>query len=157
MSAVARLKQLLDSANIPHKTEVHPPAYTAEEVAEAAHVSGYEMAKVVVVVADGQHVMVVVPASHRIDMQALRDFLGAQSVRLAQEAEFAAEFPDCEIGAMPPFGELYALRLVASDVLRQDESIYFNAGTHREIIHMKREDWERVAKPEWGTFSRLAN
>ena len=157
MSISTRLKQLLDSSNVPFQIEVHPLAYTAEEVAESAHVSGYDMAKVVVVVADGQHIMVVVPANHKVDLPALREFLGAESLRLAQESEFAAEFPDCEIGAMPPVGALYSLRMVASEALRQDEEIYFNGGSHREIVKMKREDWERLAKPEWGVFSRLAH
>lgn len=156
MSVAIRLKQLLDSSNIGYKVEVHPPAYTAEEVAESAHISGYDMAKAVIVVADGEHVMVALPANHRIDLQALRELLGAKELRLAHESEFAAEFPDCEIGAMPPIGSLYGLRLWASEALRQDETIYFNAGSHREIVQMKREDWERIARPQWGLFSRVA-
>ncbi len=157
MSISQRLKQFLDNARLPYHMELHPPAYTAEEIAEVAHVSGYDLAKVVIVVADGQHVMVVLPASHRIDMEALRKSLGAQELRLARESEFANEFPDCEIGAMPPFGQLYSLPVVASVAIRQDEDIYFNAGTHREMIRMKREDWELLAKPRWETFSRLAH
>ncbi|MCX7626511.1 MAG: YbaK/EbsC family protein [Candidatus Sumerlaeaceae bacterium] len=156
MTVAIRLKQLLDSSQIPYKIEVHPPAYTAEQVAEAAHVSGYDMAKVVIVVADGKHVMIVLPANHRIELPALQALLGAKELRLAQEAEFANDFPDCEIGAMPPFGSLYNLPLIASEALRQDETIYFNGGSHREIVQMKREDWERVAQPSWGTFSRIA-
>jgi Ala-tRNA(Pro) deacylase len=156
MSVAIRLKQLLDSSNVPYKVEVHPPAYTAEQVAEAAHVSGYDLAKVVVVVADDSHVMVVLPANHKIDLAALQKLLGATSIRLAQESEFAKDFPDCEIGAMPPFGNLYGLPLVASEALRQDEVVYFNAGTHREIVQMRREDWERIARPTWGLFSRIA-
>ncbi|MGC8740069.1 MAG: aminoacyl-tRNA deacylase [Candidatus Sumerlaeaceae bacterium] len=156
MSIAHRLKQLLDSSNVGYKVEVHPPAFTAEEVAEAAHVSGYEVAKVVIVVADGEHVMVALPANHRIDLNALREALGANEVRLARESEFAAEFPDCEIGAMPPFGSLYGLKLLASEALQQDEKIFFNAGTHREVLRMERDDWERIAQPQWGQFSRVA-
>lgn len=156
MSVALRLKQLLDEARVPYKVEVHPPAYTAEEVAEAMHVSGASLAKVVVVVADARHVIAVVPANHRLDLSALATILGASSLRLATEAEFAAEFPDCEVGAMPPFGNLYSLETFAAMPLKRQDRIYFNAGTHREVVQMSREDWERLAKPHWGEFSRTA-
>jgi Ala-tRNA(Pro) deacylase len=157
MSISVRLKEILDSSHVPYKVISHPPAYTAEEVAESAHVSGYDMVKVVVAVADGKHVMVVLPANHRIDIPALRSILNCERVKLADESEFSAEFPDCEIGAMPPFGKLYGLRLIAALPLQSDYRIFFNAGSHREIIQMNRDDWERLAHPEWGEFSTVAH
>ncbi|MCX7964364.1 MAG: YbaK/EbsC family protein [Candidatus Sumerlaea chitinivorans] len=156
MTIAVRLKKLLDEAGIPYRVEQHPVAYTAQEVAQATHVSGKEFAKTVIVVADGKHLMVALPASHRIDLAALKDYLGCKDVRLATEHEFAGEFPDCEIGAMPPIGSLYSLRLLAAAPLKEDETILFNAGSHREAILMKREDWERCASPEWGDFARPA-
>lgn len=156
MSIAARLKNFLDESKLPYRVEQHPIAYTAQEVAQATHVSGKAFAKTVIVVADGQHIMVALPASHRLDLAALKDYLGCQSVRLATESEFTSDFPDCEIGAMPPFGSLYSLRLLAATPLKEDETILFNAGSHREAILMKREDWERCASPEWGDFARPA-
>jgi len=156
MTIAKRLKSFLDQAGVPYRVEQHPLAYTAQEVAQVTHVSGKEFAKTVIVVADGQHLMVVLPASHRVDLQALKDYLGSKEVRIATEAEFASEFPDCEIGAMPPIGSIYSLRVLAANPLKEDDKIVFNAGTHREAILMRREHWERCTSPEWGDFARSA-
>jgi Ala-tRNA(Pro) deacylase len=101
-------------------------------------------------------VLAAVPSNCRVDIAALKTALGAGAVRLAEEREFIADFPDCEVGAMPPFGSLYSLRLLAAEPLRADEDILFNAGSHREAIRMKREDWERLTQPEWADFARPA-
>ncbi len=154
MSVAKRVKEVLDREKIPYKVEEHDVAYTAQEVAAATHIRGKEMVKCVVVVVDGKHVLAAMPASRKVDWPALKKALGAQSVRLAEEKEFASEFPDCEIGAMPPFGTLYDLELLAADPLKTDDEIAFNAGNHREVLRMKRADWERAAKPRWATFTR---
>ena len=99
-------------------------------------------------------IMLAVPASVKVDFTMLKTVLGAKEARLAEEKEFARDFPDCELGGMPPFGSLYGLRMIASDVLRGDEEIVFNAGNHTEIIRMKREDWEYLTQPEWARFTR---
>jgi len=154
MSVNQRLKSLLDTKHIPYKVEEHDVAYTAQEVAAATHVKGKEMLKSVILVADGKHILCAVPATRRIDLGALKKLVGAKSIRLAEEKEFASDFPDCELGAMPPLGNLYDVQLVAADPIKEDLEIVFNAGNHREIIRMKRADWETVAKPKWGRFTQ---
>jgi Ala-tRNA(Pro) deacylase len=156
MPLVRRLKECLEKAHIAFKTEQHSVAYTAQEVAEITHVRGQEVVKTVVVVADGKHVLVALPATRKIDIPVLREALGVASVRLAGEEEFKDDFPDCDVGAMPPFGSLYNLRLVASEALREDEEIVFNAGTHRDVVRMKRADWQALEKPEWAAFTKPA-
>jgi Ala-tRNA(Pro) deacylase len=145
---------LLDGAQVAFTTERHDRAYTAQEVAQLTHVRGKEMIKAVVVVADGRHILVALPASSRIDLAKLRAALGADDVRLAEEREFLHDFPDCETGGMPPIGKPYGLRLLASDAIRADAEVVFNAGNHTEIVRMRREDWESLARPEYGAFTR---
>jgi len=153
MSVAARVQSFLEAAGVRYLVETHPQAFTAQEVAEVTHVSGREMVKTVIAVVDGRHMMLALPATARVDLTMLRHHLGAQAVRLADEAEFARDFPDCELGAMPPFGRPYGLRLIASTTLASDEEVTFNAGNHREVIRMSREDWERAAEPEWAVFT----
>ena len=154
MTVAVRLKSFLDEKNAVYRIESHERAYTAQEVAELTHVRGIEMVKAVIVVADGAHIMLALPASAKVDMTMLRMSLGVKEARLAVEKEFEKDFPDCELGGMPPFGKIYGLRMIASDALRGDEDIVFNAGNHTEVIHMKREDWEYLAQPEWAKFTR---
>jgi Ala-tRNA(Pro) deacylase len=149
MGLSRRLQQALEAKQVRFQMEEHDVAYTAQEVAAATHVRGKEMVKTVIVIADGKHVMVAAPASRRVDLPTLKKQLGAESVRLAEESEFAADFPDCELGAMPPFGNLYDLPLIAAEALREDDEIVFNAGNHREIVRMKRADWETITQPRW--------
>ena len=154
MSTTTRLMSLVKEAAVPYRVEPHQRAITAQEVAEVAHVRGSEMVKSVIVVTGGRHVMLAVPATARVNIEALRSFLKTDDVRMAEEWEFTRDFPDCEIGAMPPVGNLYNMRLLASDLIKSDEEVAFNAGSHTEVLRMKRADWEKLASPEWGAFAQ---
>jgi Ala-tRNA(Pro) deacylase len=145
---VRQLKELLDSQGVKYLTISHSPAYTAQEVAASAHVAGKEMAKTVVVKLDGKVAMAVLPASDRVDLHRLEEAAGATEVELADEQEFKALFPECELGAMPPFGNLYGMEVFVADSLSEDEQIAFNAGTHTELIRMSYRDYERLVQPK---------
>ena len=142
-----RLRDCLDNHNVKYTVISHSPAFTAQEIAATAHISGKEVAKTIIVDADDKKIMVVLPASHMIDFRLLREQLGVKNVVLATEAEFTGLFPECEVGAMPPFGTLFGLEVVASKSLLEDEEIAFNAGTHRELIQMTYGDFERLVNP----------
>ncbi len=144
---VKKLKDFLDSNNIKYISITHSPVYTAQEIAASAHIPGKELAKTVIVKLDGKMAMVVLPASHRIAFDLLRDASGAEKVELAREDEFKDMFPGCDIGAMPPFGNLYGMDVFASETLVEDEEIAFNAGTHTELIKMSYKDFERLVRP----------
>lgn len=148
-----KLRNFLDSRRIKYVTITHSPAYTAMETAHAAHVRGKEMAKTVIVKLDGSMAMLVLPASYRIYPDLLRDAVGAKTVELAGEEEFADRFPGCEPGAMPPFGNLYDMDVFVDQALAEDEEIAFNAGTHTELMRMSWLDYEELVKPMLGTFS----
>ena len=154
MSVSKRLRDLLDKEKVSYKVEEHDVAYTAQEVAALTHIRGKEMVKCVVVVADGKHILVALPSTRHLDLKALKTLLGVKSVRLAEEKEFATEFTDCELGAMPPFGGLYDIELYAEDLLKGDDEVAYNAGSHREVVRMHRADWERIAKPRYGNVTR---
>ncbi len=143
----SRLKDFLDKEHIKYVTIGHSPAYTAQEIAAEAHIPGKELAKTVVVKIDGEMAMVVTPASERIELDHLRDSLGASEVDLATENEFKDSFPDCETGAMPPFGNLYGMKVFVSQTLREDEQIAFNAGTHSELVRLAYTEFERLVDP----------
>ncbi len=142
------LKQFLDSNHVKYMSVVHSPAYTAQEVAQSLHMSGRAMAKVVIVELDGDLAMAVLPATRKIVSQDLRDITGCDSVRLASEMEFKSRFPDCEVGAMPPFGNLYGMEVYASEELARNKEIAFNAGSHVEVIRMAYADFERLVEPK---------
>jgi Ala-tRNA(Pro) deacylase len=144
---VQRLKDYLDERNIKYHAIHHAPAYTAQEIAASAHVSGKEMAKTVVVKLDGELVLAVLPASARIDLELLQSTLGAEKAELAREADFRGKFPGCEVGAMPPFGNLYGMRTYVADCLAEDEAIAFNAGSHTELIQLAYEDYDKLVGP----------
>ncbi len=148
-----KLRDFLDRKHVRYVTISHSPAYTAMETAHAAHVRGKEMAKTVIVKLDGRMVMLVLPASYRMYPDLLRDALGIDTVELAGEAEFAARFPGCEPGAMPPFGNLYDMDVLVDQALAEDEEIAFNAGSHSELMRMSWLDYEELVKPTLGTFS----
>lgn len=147
-----RLETLLRERHIRYKSLVHPEAYTAQEVAASMHVKGRELAKPVLVKADGQIVMTVLPASMKVDFKKLRAVLGKKDVRLAAEEEFRDMFPDCETGAEPPFGNLYDIETVVDSSLAGDELIYFNAGTHYEAVEMRYKDFEETVRPRLAEF-----
>lgn len=154
MAIASQLKEVLDKAHVPYRVEEHPLAYTAQYTAQVSHVKGEEMVKTVIVSAEGVHCMLALPASRQIDMGALEEMMGTHDIHLAEEREFVSEFPECELGAMPPVGTIFNMKLIAADRLREDEEIAFNAGNHREIVRMNRKDWERLAHPVWGHFTR---
>ncbi len=151
----AKLKELLDSEHVRYSTIRHSAAYTSQEIASLAHIPGKELAKTVMVRVDGERmVMAILPASFRVDLDELGKAVRAGSVSLATEAEFRGRFPDCEMGAMPPFGNLYGMPVVVDAALTEDAEIAFNAGSHSELIRMSYSDFERLVHPSLACFSR---
>lgn len=148
-----RLKDYLDSNNIKYISIMHSPAYTAQGIAHSAHISGKEMAKTVIVKSDGVMLMVVMPANLKVNLEQFKEILRADEVELACEEEFKFKFPDCELGAMPPFGNLYEMDVYISDELTKDREIAFNAGSHTELIRMAYEDFDRLVHPKVVSFS----
>jgi len=152
--ALAPLREFLDENDVRYVIITHSLAYTAQEVAASAHISGKELAKTVIVKVDGKMVMAVLPASDKIDFGSLQEALGASEVELAHEEDFADMFPDCEVGAMPPFGNLYDMEVLVASTLAEDEEVAFNAGTHRELIRMAYRDYEKLVQPRMVDFSQ---
>ena len=145
---IHKLKEYLDTSKVPYEVLIHPKAYTSQGVAAALHVRGREFAKCVIVKTDaGKLAMMVIPGPRHVDLDAAREVLGARDVELAREEEFAAKFPECELGAEPPFGNLYDMPVYVDESLRKDPEIVFNAGTHVETIRMKYTDYERLVHP----------
>lgn len=142
-----RLKRYLTENHAAFEHHIHRTAYTAQQVAAEEHVPGRIMAKTVILVANDGFVLAVLPAPLRVDVQALREALGKDTLRLATETEFSALFPDSETGAMPPFGNLYGLPVYVDSTLAGAKEIVFNAGTHRDTIRMRYEDFARLARP----------
>ena len=134
--------------SLPFLSVNHPLAYTAQEIAAHQHVSGKEMAKVVMLEADELLVMGVIPGSRKISLERAKASLGANMIRLATEEEFIARFPECEIGAMPPFGSLFGLHVFVDPELEKDEYIYFNAGNHVQTVRLKYKDFQRLVEPQ---------
>jgi Ala-tRNA(Pro) deacylase len=142
-----RLKDLLDTQKIAYRTLPHITTYDAQRTAEAAHVPGHAFAKTVVLRADNRLCMAVLPATDYVHLSALRAGLGAADVSLVSEDELREAFPDCDVGAMPPFGSLYGMEVFISPHLRENEDIAFNAGSHDEAVWMNYRDFERLARP----------
>lgn len=142
-----KLKEYLDSRGIDYVSILHPPAYTAPEAAASSHVTGRGFAKTVIVNINGQLAMVVLPANRKIVLTDLREMLDTHEVRLATEDEFKDRFPDCEIGAMPPFGNLYGLPVYVSHDLANEPEITFNACTHGESLRMSFADFSNLVSP----------
>ena len=150
---VRRLREFLDSNNVKYVTINHSPAYTAQEIAACAHIPGKELAKTVMVKIDGKMAMVVLPASQRVNLARLKEAAEAQRVEIEGEQELKDMFPECEVGAMPPFGNLYGMQVFASAALAEDEEITFNAGSHTELIRVSYDDFERLVQPKVFTYS----
>lgn len=148
MPILKRLKVILDEAKIPYEIYNHPLAYTAQEIAAKQHVSGNELAKVVMIEADERLVMGVIRGNDKIDLRLVEDSLNVRHARLATEDEFIARFPECEIGAMPPFGNLYGLKVYVDPALAEDEHIYFNAGNHVQTVRIDYKDFARLVQPQ---------
>ncbi len=145
--ALAALIEFLDRHDVPYTVITHSPAYTAQGIAGLTHISGKELAKTVVVKLDGKLAMAVLPANFHVDLAALRRVLKAKTAMLAAEEEFEDRFAECETGAMPPFGNLYGLPVFVDENLARDKEIAFNAGTHRELIRMSWDDFQRLVEP----------
>jgi Ala-tRNA(Pro) deacylase len=150
------LRKYLDESGVKYVAITHSKAFTAQEIAAAAHVPGKELAKTVLVWIDDRMAMAVLPASYRVDTRRLREVTGAKNVDLADEREFRDRFPDCELGAMPPFGNLYDLEVYVAESLAEDDEIVFNAGTHTELIKVAYADFERLVAPTVVRFSQPA-
>jgi len=144
---IRKLTEFLDQNRTRYVRISHSPAYTAQEIAASAHVPGRELAKTVIVKLDGRMAMVVLPASYQIDLEQLRRATGAHEVELASENEFRGMFPECELGAMPPFGNLFGMPVIASEELSEDDEIAFNAGSHTELVRMDYADFARLVEP----------
>jgi Ala-tRNA(Pro) deacylase len=152
MSVSIRLKSFLDENQIPYSVMTHSTAYTAQGAAATMQISGKELAKSVVLWAGEEMILAVLPAPNHVRLKKLAAQVG-KSVRLATEQEFSSLFPDCELGAMPPFGSLYNLPAYVDESLAADEAIV-NSGTHRDAIRMRYEDFVRVAKPLVCSFAQ---
>ncbi len=150
---VKKLKEHLDSQKIKYVTISHSPAFTAMEVAESAHVPGRALAKTVMVKLDGRMAMAVLPSTRKVDLELLRESVGVGDAQLATETEFRSLFPDCETGAMPPFGNLYGLDVYVSPNLAEDNQIAFNAGSHTEVMWLSYRDFERLVCPKAARMS----
>lgn len=150
---ISRLTKYLDKNDKKYVVIKHSKAYTATEVAASAHIPGKEMAKTVILKVDGDLKMLVLPSTHDVDFEQVKQELGAEEVALASEQEFNGLFPDCELGAMPPFGNLYDMETMVAKSLTEDEEIAFNAGTHRELVRLAYEDYEELVDPRIAQIS----
>ena len=145
---VQKLKDYLDQHEVEYVTISHSPAYTAQRIAEITHIPGREIAKTVIVKIDDKFAMAVLPASRRVDLRHLQEAIGADDVVLASEQEFKSLFPDCEVGAMPPFGNLYDMGVYVAEQLTEDDEIAFNAGSHTELVRMSYRDYAHLVTPQ---------
>lgn len=146
-----RLKDFLVQHRVEHQVLPHREVFTAQEVAEASHVSGRQLAKVVVVREEGKgHLMAVIPGSRRLDVSALKSLVGARKLSLDTEDEVGHLFPDCELGAMPPFGNLYDLRVYIDASFGREKEFFFQAGNHHEVVRMAYGEYARLVNPVVG-------
>lgn len=153
MPVSEKLVHFLEEQHVPFVTIPHPRAYTAQEIAASVHVPGQEVAKSVIVEGDRKLYMAVVPATRRIELALLKSALGVKKIRLATEAEFEGVFPECEVGAMPPFGNLYEIPVVVDESLKKDREIVFNAGSHTETVKMAFDEFIHLVKPIFASFT----
>ena len=143
-----KMKEFLDSQAVKYVKITHSPAYTAREIAQSSHIKGKEVAKTVIVFIDGKMAMAVLSANYSIDFDYFRKEIGAKRIELASEDQFKDMFPDCEVGAMPPFGNLYGMEVYVDQHLTEDKEIVFNAGSHSELVRMSYQDFARLVKPK---------
>jgi Ala-tRNA(Pro) deacylase len=148
-----RLKEFLDKQHVKYVTINHSLAYTSQEIAQSVHLPGKELAKTVMVKIDGNMAMAVLPATEKVHVELLKQATGAKTVELARERDFQDRFPECDVGAMPPFGNLYGMDVFGATSLSKDE-IAFNAGSHSELVRMSYQDWARLVKPKILELSR---
>jgi Ala-tRNA(Pro) deacylase len=149
-----RLKEYLDQEGVRYVTITHSPAFTAPEIAHSVHVPGRALAKTVVVKLDDELALAVLPSHSTVNLAQLRREAGASSVELAEESDFRDRFPGCEVGAMPPFGNLYDMKVYVADELEENDEIVFNAGSHTEVMRLAYSDFSRLVRPHVLHFSR---
>lgn len=142
------LKDFLENHHVKYMSINHSPGYTAQEIAAAAHISGKQFAKTVIVKLGNQLAMVVLPANEHVNFAALKEAAGVSTADLARESDFKGKFPECEVGAMPPFGNLYDMPVFVSNHLGEYEQIIFNAGSHSELMKLAYRDFERLVHPK---------
>ena len=150
-----KLTNLLNKEHIDYVTIPHASTYTAQETAASANISGINFAKTVIVKIDGRLAMAVLPAQYKIHLGLLKHETGADQVELASEEDFENLFPECETGAMPPFGNLYGMDVYVEDSLLNDEEIAFNAGSHTELIKISYDDFMKLVQPKILRFTML--
>ncbi len=156
MSILRRLQEYLDRQRVSYEVLTHKETYSAQELAAALHVPGKDLAKVVMLKVDERNVMTVLPASWKVDFKRLRDIFQSHNVRLSTEDEFKGLFPDCEPGAMPPFGNLYGLEVYMDQSLSEDEEILFAAGTYHDAVKLRYQDFANLVYPSVAEFHRPA-
>jgi Ala-tRNA(Pro) deacylase len=149
----SKITAFLDGHEVKYVVISHSKAFTAQGIAAVSHISGKFLAKTVIVKLDGALAMAVLPASYQVDLVALKKAVGVRDAELASEREFKQHFPDCETGAMPPFGNLYGIPVYVDESLTEDHEIAFNAGSHHELIRMTYIDFDRLVRPEVMSFS----
>ena len=147
MSISQKIKSYLEKEQVSYEVLEHPLAYTAMEIAGSQHVPGREVIKAVIIKSNGQFIMCILPAIHYLDLEKIKSFTGIDDIKLASEGDIAKLFPEYEVGAEPPFGHLYGLKLIMDQILQEDDEVVFNAGTHTDMIRMKLADFIRLAKP----------
>ncbi|HSD50373.1 MAG TPA: YbaK/EbsC family protein [Candidatus Methylomirabilis sp.] len=152
MAMVKRVQEFLDANGVKYEVTPHHVAYTSQEIAAASHISGKAMAKVVMVKRGDALVMTVLPAACKVGTDRLEKILGASRIAIAREQEFAGLFPDCDTGAMPPFGNLYGLEVYVDEELANSPTIVFQAGNHRELVTMSYTDFARLVQPKVAEF-----
>jgi Ala-tRNA(Pro) deacylase len=156
MPDISTIHEFLREAHVPYTVVPHRPAYTAQDEAAATHVPGRDWAKVVVCFIDGEAVEAVVPATSIVNLERLLELAGGNHIRVADEEDLHRLFPDCEVGAMPPFGPLYGQTVYVDAVLALERDIVFSAGTHREAILMRWHDFVRMVNPIVGRFAEAS-
>lgn len=150
---IEKLRTFLDREGVKYVIITHSRAYTAQEAAASAHIPGKDLAKTVIVKLDGRLAMAVLPASYHVDLEHLAEVAGVERATIASEKDFAGQFPDCDTGAMPPFGNLYGMDVYVAEALAEDEEIAFAAGSHTELLRMSYRDFERLVEPKVLAFS----
>ncbi len=153
MPAISTIHEFLREAHVPYTVVPHAPAFTAQEEAAATHVPGRDWAKVVVCFIDDEPVEAVIPAPSVVNLDRLLELASGSEVRLANEEELRRLFPDCEVGAMPPLGPLYGQTVYVDAILALEPEIIFNAGTHRDAIAMRWNDFVKMVNPIVGRFA----
>jgi Ala-tRNA(Pro) deacylase len=154
MQCRERLEAYLREHQVPFLLQHHAQAFSAQKIAESEHIPGKQVAKTVIVLADDQLIALVLPASYQVYLNKVQAILGAREIRLAHESEFANAFPDCEVGTMPPFGNLYGILVYVDKSLTEEETMVFPVGTYTDTMSLKSSDFERLVQPKVIEFAR---